>query len=186
MSATSFKVTFKLDEDDAKYFRSLFRKAKKAAADQDADEILAASRALVESVRRSSKTPGFVLEAIETLQDLTEIIEDEHYAAPAKVRNEVIAAIAYFANAEDLIPDDIPVLGFLDDAIMIKFVEEQFKHELNAFRKFRKFHRGAEQRPWTQVASERLPGRLAAMRAKLRAEVERKNQADADRGVARF
>jgi uncharacterized membrane protein YkvA (DUF1232 family) len=127
-----------------------------------------------------------VLEAIETLQDLTEIIEDEHYAAPAKVRNEVVAAIAYFANADDLIPDDIPVLGFLDDAIMIKFVEEQFKHELNAFRKFRRFHRGAEQRPWTQVASERLPGRLAAMRAKLRAEVERKNRADADRGVTRF
>ena len=50
MSATSFKVTFKLDEDDAKYFRSLFRKAKKAAAEQDADEILAASRALIESV----------------------------------------------------------------------------------------------------------------------------------------
>ena len=123
MSATSFKVTFKLDEDDAKYFRSLFRKAKKAAADQDAAEILEASRALVESVRSNKKTPGFVIEAIETLQDLTEIIEDEHYAAPAKVRNEVVAAIAYFANAEDLIPDDIPVLGFLDDAIMIKFVE---------------------------------------------------------------
>ena len=85
-----------------------------------------------------------------------------------------------------MIPDDIPVLGFLDDAIMIKFVEEQFKHELSAFRKFRKFHRGAEQRPWTKVASERLPGRLSAMRVKLRAEVERKNQADADRGIARF
>jgi uncharacterized membrane protein YkvA (DUF1232 family) len=186
MSASSFKVTFKLDEDDAKYFRSLFRKAKKAAADQDAEEILTASRDLVASVRKSKKTPGFVLEAIETLQDLTEIIEDEHYNAPARVRNEVVAALAYFANAEDLIPDDIPVLGFLDDAIMIKFVEEQFKHELGAFRKFRRFHRGAEQRPWTQVASDRLPGRLAAMRTKLRADVEKKNQADVDRGVARF
>ena len=186
MSAASFKVTFKLDEDDAKYFRSLFRSAKQAAAEQDTEEILTAARDLIASVRKNKKTPGFVIEAIETLQDLTEIIEDEHYAAPAKVRAEVVAALAYFANAEDLIPDDIPVLGFLDDAIMIKFVEEQFRHELHAFRKFRKFHRGAEQRPWTQVASQRLPGRLAAMRAKLRAEVERKNKADVDRGRARL
>jgi len=186
MSAASFKVTFKLDEDDAKYFRSLFRKAKKAAAEQDAAEIIQAARDLVASVRKSRKTPGFVREAIQTLQDLTEIIEDENYAAPAKVRNEVIAALAYFANAEDLIPDDIPVLGFLDDAIMIKFVEEQFKHELHAFRKFRRFHRGAEQRPWTSVASGRLPGRLAGMRDKLRAEVERKNKHDADKGIPRF
>ena len=81
MSAASFKVTFKLDEDDAKYFRSRFRKAKKAAADQDTDEILGAARDLVASVRRNKKTPGFVIEAIETLQDLTEIIEDEHYNA---------------------------------------------------------------------------------------------------------
>ena len=186
MSSTSFKITFKLDEDDTKYFRSLFRKAKKAASDQEAEEILSSAHALVTSVRRSKKTPGFVLDAIETLQDLTEIISDKDYAAPAKVRNEVLAAIAYFAQPEDLIPDDIPVLGFLDDAIMIKCVEQQFKHELAAYRKFRKFLRGAEQRPWTNVASERLPGRIAAQRAKLRAEVERKVQSDLERGVARF
>jgi uncharacterized membrane protein YkvA (DUF1232 family) len=186
MSAASFKVTFKLDEEDAKYFRGRFRKAMKAASEQNPQEILAAARGLVESVRRNRKTPGFVLDAIETLQDLTDIIEDKGYAAPAKVRSEVVAALAYFATAEDLIPDEIPVLGFLDDAIMIKFVEEQFKHELHAFRKFRKFQRGAEQRPWTAVATQRLPGRLAAMRDKLRADVERKNRADQDRGVVRF
>ena len=186
MSATSFKVTFKLDEDDAKYFRGLFREARKAAQDQDPEEIIDAARELVKGMRGNKKTPGFVLEAVETLEDLVEIIEDEAYSAPKKVRDRVVAALAYFAKAEDLIPDDIPVLGFLDDAIMIKFVEEEFRHELHAFRKFRKFCRGAEQRPWTSVASKRLPGRLDTMRAKLREEVERKNKADDGKGVARF
>jgi len=186
MSATSFKVTFKLDEDDAKYFRGLFREARKAAQDQDPGEILQAAKDLVGEMRHNKKTPGFVIEAVETLEDLVEIIEDPEYQAPKKVRDRVIAALAYFAKAEDLIPDDIPVLGFLDDAIMIKFVEAEFRHELHAFRKFRKFFRGAEQRPWTQVATKRLPGRLDAMRSKLRAEVERKNKADDEKGVPRF
>ena len=61
MSATSFKVTFKLDEEDAKYFRGRFRKAKAAAKHQDREEILRASRDLVKSVRQSKKTPNFVL-----------------------------------------------------------------------------------------------------------------------------
>ena len=186
MSSSSFKVTFKLDEEDAKYFRGLFQKARKASQSQDRDEILAASRSLVASVRRNKKTPGFVLDAISTLEDLTEVIEDKDYAAPARVTDRVVAALAYFANPEDLIPDDIPVLGFLDDAIMIKFVEEEFKHELHAFRKFRKFCRGAEQRPWTSVAEQRLPGRLRNMRTKLRAEVDKKNKADDAKGVPRL
>ena len=186
MAGKSFRVTFTLDEQDADYFRALFRKAKKAAANLDPDDILSHAKELVASVRRSKKTPSFVIEAIASIEDLTQIIEDEDYRAPKPIRNQVIAALAYFAEAEDLIPDDIPVLGFLDDAIMIKFVEDEFKHELWAYRKFRKFRDGAEVRPWTKVATGRLPGRLDAQRARLRAQVAKKNAADAEKGVVGF
>lgn len=186
MAGKAFKVSFTLDEADASYFRGLFRKAKKHASDQEAVEIVAAAKELVDSVRGSKKTPGFVLEAIGTLEDLTRIIEDSDWAAPKKITDQVVAALAYFANAEDLIPDHIPVLGFLDDAIMIKFVEDEFKHELAAYRKFRRFRDGAEQRPWTGVARQRLPVRLEAQRTKLREQVEQKKKADAAKGKVGF
>jgi uncharacterized membrane protein YkvA (DUF1232 family) len=186
MKGTSFKVSFVLDDQDAAYFRKLFREAKRAAADVDKDEIIKAAKDLVESVRSSKKTPNFVLEAISAIEDLTQIIEDEDYRAPKPIVNQVIAALAYFANPEDLIPDDIPVLGFLDDAIMIKFVEEEFKHELWGYRKFRKFRDGAEVRPWTKIAKGRMPGRFEAQRAKVRADIERKLQSDHEKGKASF
>jgi uncharacterized membrane protein YkvA (DUF1232 family) len=182
MTGKSFKVTFTLDEEDASYFRSRFRAAKRAAKDLPSDEILAAAKQLVKDVRKSKKTPKFVIEAVDSIEDLTRIIEDEDYRAPKSVSSQVLTALAYFANPEDLIPDDIPVLGFLDDAVMIKFVEEEFKHELWAYRKFRKFRAGAEQRPWTKVASERLPGRLQAMREKLRSDVNKRKERDEERG----
>ncbi len=186
MRSETFKVSFTLDEQDISYFRTLFRKAKRGAKELDRDEIIASARGLVASVRKTKKTPKFVVEAVTAIEDLTEIILDEDYKAPKSVEDQVVAALAYFSNPEDLIPDEIPVLGFLDDAIMIKFVEREFKHELSAFRRFRKFRRGAEQRPWTSVASGRLPSRLEAERKKLRAEVDRRRAADESKGVIGF
>jgi uncharacterized membrane protein YkvA (DUF1232 family) len=186
MSATAFKVSFTLDETDVDYFRSLFRKAKRSAKSLDRDEILSSARALVTSVRRAKKTPRFVIEAVEAIEDLVQIIEDEDYRAPKSVVDQVLAALAYFANPDDLIPDEIPVLGFLDDAIMIKFVDREFRHELSAYRKFRKFRRGAEQRPWTSVASKRLPARLEEKRKQLREEVDRRRKADERKGLIGF
>ena len=51
---------------------------------------------------------------------------------------------------------------------MIKFLEEEFEHELGGYRKFCRFRDGAEQRPWTSVASDRLPRRLAEQRKEIR------------------
>ena len=186
MSVKSFKVSFTLDEGDVDYFRRLFRVARKSAAGSDPQEIVRAAAELVSTVRNKKGTPQFVVDAVSAIEDLTEIILDEDYRAPKPVRNQVLGALAYFANPDDLIPDEIPVFGFLDDAIMIKFVEEEFKHELWGYRKFRKYRDGAEQRPWTKVASDRLPGRLDATRKKLRAEVSVRRSRDEAKGRVGF
>ena len=176
---SKFKVTFTLDESDANYFRALYRKAKRGAKDLDRDAIIKEARATVHQVRGSKKTPPFVLEAIDVLADLTDLIRDEDYAAPKKVQDEVLAALAYFSNPEDLIPDHIPGLGFLDDAIMVKFIEEEFRQELWGFRKFRKMRDSAEQRPWASPGNERLAKRLADDRKRVRGQIEEREAKEA-------
>jgi uncharacterized membrane protein YkvA (DUF1232 family) len=172
----NFKISFSLDEGDVAYFRKLFRSARKQVAEQDIAEVLAAVQALVDRVRAAKKTPSFVQESVAVLEDLKQMIEDADYELPKAPRTEVMAALSYFANPEDLIPDQIPGLGFLDDAIMIKMLENEFKHELWGYRQFRKFRSGAEQRPWTTVARQRLPQRLDDQRHKIRAEVDRRKK----------
>jgi hypothetical protein len=44
--------------------------------------------------------------------------------------------LAYFSDPEDLIPDNIPVLGFLDDAIMVELVTRELHHDIEAYRDF--------------------------------------------------
>jgi uncharacterized membrane protein YkvA (DUF1232 family) len=169
---SKFKVTFTLDESDANYFRSLYRKAKRGAKELDVATVVRDARGIVKQVRSSKKTPSFVIDAIEVLADLVDLIQDEEYAAPQRVRDEVLAALAYFSNPEDLIPDHIPGLGFLDDAIMVKFIEEEFSSELWGFRKFRKMRDSAEQRPWAKPGSDRLSARLEADRKRVRGQIE--------------
>jgi uncharacterized membrane protein YkvA (DUF1232 family) len=171
---SKFKVAFTLDESDADYFRSIYRRAKQGTKRLDAAEVIGEARQIVAQVRKSRKTPQFVVDAIAVLADLTDLIQDEEYAAPKKVRDEVLTAIAYFSNPEDLIPDHLPGLGFLDDAIMVKFIEEEFKHELWGYRKFRKLRDVSEQRPWATPGSERLKKRLEADRRRVRGEIEQR------------
>jgi uncharacterized membrane protein YkvA (DUF1232 family) len=181
--AKSFKITFSLDAQDSEYFHGLYREAKRNAKAEDAPRIMQEVKGLIQRVRAAKAVPNFVNEAITTLEDLMQMLEDKDYQLPRQVAEHAVAGLAYFANPQDVIPDHIPALGFLDDAIMISFVAEEFKHELWAYRKFRAFRSGAEQRPWTTVAQDRLPKRLDAYRKELREKVSERKQADKARAA---
>jgi len=45
----------------------------------------------------------------------------------------VIVAIAYFVSPLDLIPDFLPGVGYLDDAMIVRFVYRAVKAELDRF-----------------------------------------------------
>jgi uncharacterized membrane protein YkvA (DUF1232 family) len=172
------KISFTLDDSDLAYFHRIFRAAKQNAGEMDHSKIEQGVKRLVEDVRSAKRAPAFVLEAVQTLEDLLKLLDDKEYGAPTPVHRSVLAALAYFADAKDVIPDDIPMVGFLDDAIMIKLVEDELKHELWGYRKFCKFRDGAEQRPWSVIAKQRLPGRLKERRDEIRAEIREREERD--------
>jgi len=178
MAEKTIKVTFTLHEKDERYFRRLYNHAKKASRDRDAERILREAKKLVDCVAKSKRIPEFVTEAVDNLDALIQMLDDPDYVVTKKVRQEVVAALAYFANPDDLIPDAIPAFGFLDDAIMIKFVEDELKHDLWAYRKFRQFRKDSEQRPWTKVAEARQPQRLADFQKKLRVKIKQRKDAE--------
>ena len=92
----------------------------------------------------SSRTSDFIRDRMNILETLIGMVVDEGWGLVEEDRNRVIHALSYFAEAEDLIPDEIPGLGFLDDAIMVEIVSEELRHEIQAYRDFVVF-RAAEQ-----------------------------------------
>ena len=42
----------------------------------------------------------------------------------------------YFGDPEDIIPDDIPVIGYLDDVIVIELIMQELHHVREAYEDF--------------------------------------------------
>ena len=130
----AFEVTFELKESDLEYFRNVMREAKSDAKILSEAEILANAKSLSEDVKID--VPAFVSDRIKKLGTLVAMIEDSEWKIPDEARADVLSALAYFSDPEDLVPDHIPVLGFLDDAIMIELVAEELKDDIEAFLEF--------------------------------------------------
>ena len=130
----AFEVTFQLKESDLDHFREVMRKAQLGAKQLTEEEILANAKSLSKDIK--VEVPEFVSERIEKLNTLVAMIEDSEWKIPDEERADVLSALAYFSDAEDLVPDHIPVLGFLDDAIMIELVAEELKDDIEAFAEF--------------------------------------------------
>jgi uncharacterized membrane protein YkvA (DUF1232 family) len=55
----------------------------------------------------------------------------------------IVAALLYLINHFDLIPDSIPVVGYLDDAAVITFVTTTLVHDdVEEYRAWRKENEG--------------------------------------------
>jgi uncharacterized membrane protein YkvA (DUF1232 family) len=57
----------------------------------------------------------------------------EYRAVPQSALLSIIAALNYLVNPFDLIPDEIPFLGFLDDATVMTFAVQRTKEDLDDF-----------------------------------------------------
>lgn len=130
----AFEITFELKESDLDYFRNVMREAKSEAKSLTEAEILANAKSLSNDV--TADVPTFVSERIKKLAILVAMIEDSEWNIPDEAKKDVLSALAYFSDPEDLVPDHIPVLGFLDDAIMIELVAEELKDDIEAFLEF--------------------------------------------------
>jgi hypothetical protein len=134
----AFKISIELSERDLRHFRRELGNARKAVRIADDEEILSAARELVATFK-ASKLPDFVRERFGKLQTLLDMLADPDWQLGDRERGPVLAALGYLCDPEDLIPDSIPGIGLLDDAVMIELVFHELRHEIEAYDDFVSF-----------------------------------------------
>lgn len=71
------------------------------------------------------------------LVSLYDMLVDPDYVVGWDSKTKVIFALAYFISPVDVIPDAIPVAGFLDDALVVAYVVHRLSTEVAAYRQWR-------------------------------------------------
>lgn len=88
---------------------------------------------------KASRNYEALLRAWESLHILVRIVRDHitgRYTSPVATILGAVAALIYFFEPFDLIPDTVPVFGFLDDVTVITFVARANISEISKFRKW--------------------------------------------------
>lgn len=124
-----------LDEADLAWFKDRLDTARKNRGSMPESEILTAVREL-QSKAETASPPQFVRARLARLDELIAMLEDADWKLEGEDRALVLDALAYFADPDDLIPDDTPVLGLVDDAIMIDLVCVSLAPEREAYADF--------------------------------------------------
>lgn len=129
------KIVLELSDDDLVYFRRVMEDVWKNNAKKAEKELVDGARRLLRQATKI-KAPEYVQSRLADLGVLVEMFDDKEWPLPDEDRRRIVAALGYFAVAKDLIPDKIPGIGLLDDALMAELVMRELKHEVTGYRDF--------------------------------------------------
>jgi uncharacterized membrane protein YkvA (DUF1232 family) len=186
-------VTLEFSDEELAYFRSRMHRVRDRGGQRPPHAVAAAAVAEVERLRSATHSP-FIRRRIDRVASLVAMLDDPEWQLPELERGRVLDGLAYVADVEDLVPDDVPVLGLVDDAVMLELLLRELQHELEAYEDFDEYRRDEAARrdkPGVHRPVSRedwLASRRAALHARIRERRDRDLARDGDayRLITRF
>ncbi len=168
------KIVIELGDRDILYFRERLQTVRSGEQATDERVVLDAAKGLVSQIL-AGESPEFVRDRIGKLALLVRMLEDADWRLEGADRRRIVEVLAYFVDPDDVIPDKVPGLGYLDDAIMVELVVTELRHEIEAYEHFCAFRdeRGADR------------DALEASRLRLQTRMRRRRRLDLDKRRAR-
>jgi uncharacterized membrane protein YkvA (DUF1232 family) len=162
------KVCFELSPRDIGYFRDRLERIRAGKGARDEETVIRSAAKLVREAV-AAEPPEFVRTRLVKLEQLIAMLRDGEWRLEGRDRARVLDALAYFVDPDDLIPDRVPGIGYLDDAIMVELVVQELKHEIGAYEDFCVF-REDRKAATPDVLESRRQSLQARMRRRQRSE----------------
>jgi len=141
-----FDITITLSDSDLQKFQESIDKGKLAVSDQKGAEVIEQKAAELIELATSGDLPQFVHDRILKLQILLNMIRDSEWKLTDQEIHSIRGALYYFVDPDDLIPDHIPGIGFLDDAMYAEIIVQELRTEIKMYQEFCQFRISEENR----------------------------------------
>ena len=170
----TLKLVLEISDNDLEYYRKVMDATWQRNAKRGEKELVDGVRRLLRQ-RQKAEAPEYVRKRLDDLGTLISMLEDGEWPLEQENRHRIIAAMSYFADPMDMIPDKIPGLGFLDDALMAELVIRELKHDLDGYRDFCEYRENQETLRGKNVHVSREDW-LAAKRRQIFLRIARRQQ----------
>ena len=116
---------FQLTEEDKDQYRKLIDKI-----DLDtSDDVISMLKAKLDKLISSDRLNDIEINLIKNVSVLVSIYQI-YPDLTASIRKKILFAISYFCNENDDIPDIVPEIGYLDDAVVASWIIESISKDL--------------------------------------------------------
>jgi uncharacterized membrane protein YkvA (DUF1232 family) len=170
------RVSIELELADIERFTQALVRSRRIAREVEETDVVDAAKHALDSLQIGS-APSYVRKRMVGVQRLIVMLEDEAWALPNPQREDVLEALVYFSDPEDLIPDGTEVIGLLDDAIMLELLLRRLARVLRAYADFCSYRESLGLLPQAPVARHAYAARLANRRDALRRRLRRRVRA---------
>ncbi|MBE0367340.1 DUF1232 domain-containing protein [Pseudoalteromonas sp. MMG013] len=178
------EINFELSDADLAHFKTMMQNVIAKSNHTNEEEIISKARKLILEMEQA-ELPEFVRTRMTSLALLIDAVQDVEWQVPEEEKKAIILSLAYFSEPEDVVPDHIPGLGYIDDAIMIELVLQDLSLDLRAYREFCSFRATEEARRGDEAKVDRESW-LEGTRSQLRATMRRNRKSAKPRLLSRI
>ncbi len=166
------RISIELEASDIRRFLHSLERSRRLAGSMDEIDVVKAAKHALDHLPIAS-APQHVRRRMASVQRLIMLIEDDAWALPAPYRQEVLSTLVYFSDPDDMIPDDVEMIGLFDDIIVLELGLRRLRHVLSAYEDFCAYRTEILREDGSKRERVDVAGKLARRRDALRARMRR-------------